>query len=891
LKGRTDKLLVLEQLVEEELIECNGRANATGLVFVDRRITAMALHCYFQWRQETSKYATNWLSAVEARHQIAVWETTRLHLRQTQNDDGVFDDSSDDPFCLSQKQQACFQHDNTTRRIVGPMQNKAAVKSVALVRNPTQIFNSLSMPQKYFSAVELRQQQHSWVHKEMKLQDTVKELHDGDTNLMFATSVVEEGIDVQSCSFVIAFDGISSVKSYIQMKGRARQKNAKFFVLYNPKNAVEKLDLNLAQAMDSRVQSLVREKAKESMKKSDNRCRIEGPSRGPFSRMSQEIAAIERGFYKAGEAMVDLQSAKSLLYRYFLSIPMDKYMRSRKDSLMACLPLFTNDQLELPSHLPPEVRTVVVPNKFKAASKKEKQNVLSLMACVRLHRHGLLNERLLPLSANDLNAKILNVMPFCDTTVRRQRRISWTMFDGENLQKIYVYPVKQVGCRFSLYEEKLNGMGHCLGIVTMEPIKSFFGPIPVSHKEFGNMQLSLRDPVSIVCSRGQRQLLQNLFDLLLNFRWGRRQGQQIYCDIRAVNECSNSVIPLYLIGILSKELTMDWGLMATLVQESQRSEEQRRCSLLLNDQSRPVLWPRLWIPSYSQSFMRYVVFKPTGRLCSAPFPFNNENVRTFQDYFKELYSVHVSDDEPLFEAQYMWTCHYGLSTSLEHSGTYFHGEMPSFVSVELPPSVCLEAPLANAHIALLTVFLPQLLYIFERHQTTEAFIQHAEETLPTLGSICRNLSHEQVSMALTAKSSNLSENYEKLEWLGDAVLKLLQTDSLVKSDCLKDCFHFLHEGNLSMLRDSMGTNVRLTEVCQDFDSLFQLHRRAHFECCLLTHPKSHNLDTKDLCQTRFGTIYSSSTTFSRDLDTQSIPADAEVEFRGVPAEPPNKMPC
>ena len=51
MQGRTDKLLALEELLEEQ-IEEHGGAETVGLVFVERRITAMALHNYFVHRSK-----------------------------------------------------------------------------------------------------------------------------------------------------------------------------------------------------------------------------------------------------------------------------------------------------------------------------------------------------------------------------------------------------------------------------------------------------------------------------------------------------------------------------------------------------------------------------------------------------------------------------------------------------------------------------------------------------------------------------------------------------------------------------------------------------------------------------------------------------------------------
>jgi hypothetical protein len=57
--GRTEKLAVLEQLLEDT-IESNGASNTVGVVFVDRRITALALYDYFRNRDKGIKLG-NWI--------------------------------------------------------------------------------------------------------------------------------------------------------------------------------------------------------------------------------------------------------------------------------------------------------------------------------------------------------------------------------------------------------------------------------------------------------------------------------------------------------------------------------------------------------------------------------------------------------------------------------------------------------------------------------------------------------------------------------------------------------------------------------------------------------------------------------------------------------------
>ncbi|KAK3315325.1 hypothetical protein B0H66DRAFT_606212 [Apodospora peruviana] len=53
----------------------------------------------------------------------------------------------------------------------------------------------------------------------------------GKTNLLVATSVLEEGIDVPACNLVICFDKLTSPKSFIQRRGRARMTTSQLYLL------------------------------------------------------------------------------------------------------------------------------------------------------------------------------------------------------------------------------------------------------------------------------------------------------------------------------------------------------------------------------------------------------------------------------------------------------------------------------------------------------------------------------------------------------------------------------------------------------------------------------------------------------------------------------------
>ena len=65
-------------------------------------------------------------------------------------------------------------------------------------------------------------------------------------NLLIATSVVEEGVDVPRCNLVVRFDFPQNFRSYLQSKGRARAKESTYLVLIehesSPKSRSDLMD-------------------------------------------------------------------------------------------------------------------------------------------------------------------------------------------------------------------------------------------------------------------------------------------------------------------------------------------------------------------------------------------------------------------------------------------------------------------------------------------------------------------------------------------------------------------------------------------------------------------------------------------------------------------------
>lgn len=208
------------------------------------------------------------------------------------------------------------------------------------------------------------------------------------------------------------------------------------------------------------------------------------------------------------------------------------------------------------------------------------------------------------------------------------------------------------------------------------------------------------------------------------------------------------------------------------------------------------------------------------------------NVRTYADYFKEIKKCPIDETSYLFSVQQQWYFPCKIRREIHksvHQTRFKETEMPhtfqdnqhslcdGLTTTLLPLDLCMEAPIADAGLFFLCIFLPQILYSIEKYVIASLFVQRCSDHLPILGSYLEKIAvdhFDEILDALTTKSCDWERNYDRLEWLGDAVLKLIHTDSLLYSYDLCKWVSCLREDDLSLLRSSLGSNKRLCSLCE-----------------------------------------------------------------------------
>ncbi|KAL3422431.1 dicer-like protein 2 [Phlyctema vagabunda] len=201
-------------------------------------------------------------------------------------------------------------------------------------------------------------------------------------NLVIATSVLEEGIDVPACNIVICFQKPANLKSFVQRRGRARQKDSKLVLLLDNltdrANDWEDLELTMKRMYEDEMRTL------------------------------QEVLTIEENEEHDGRqfkiertgALIDLDNSLAHLHHFCAALPRKQYVDLRPDFI--CTP--TGGSLVVATViLPLSVDEAVRVAHSRTAWLSEKNAIkdAAFEAYIALYRAGLVNENLLPLLRHD----------------------------------------------------------------------------------------------------------------------------------------------------------------------------------------------------------------------------------------------------------------------------------------------------------------------------------------------------------------------------------------------------------------------------------------------------------------------------------------------------------
>ncbi|KAA3466646.1 endoribonuclease Dicer-like protein 2-like isoform X1 [Gossypium australe] len=203
-----------------------------------------------------------------------------------------------------------------------------------------------------------------------KQNEIVEEFRKGIVNIIVATSILEEGLDVQACNLIIRFDPSPTVCSFIQSRGRARMQNSDYLLM------VKSGDFSTHSRLKNYLTS-------GDVMRKESLCHASDPC----SPLSNDLCDEEFYHVASTGAFMTLSSSVGLIYFYCSRLPADGYFKPTPRCIIdKQMGICT---LHLPKSSP--IQTVCVKGNFKSLKQKA-----CFEACKQLHQIGALTDNLVP---------------------------------------------------------------------------------------------------------------------------------------------------------------------------------------------------------------------------------------------------------------------------------------------------------------------------------------------------------------------------------------------------------------------------------------------------------------------------------------------------------------
>ncbi|GAA5868109.1 hypothetical protein JCM3774_001024 [Rhodotorula dairenensis] len=622
---------------------------------------------------------------------------------------------------------------------------------------------------------------------------------EGDVNLLLATAVCEEGMDIQPCNFIVRFDLYQRHISMIQSKGRARAPGSHYLLFCEKGNVAEKRKLLQISRFDEDMFNLFDQTAEEDGEDLADELDFFG-------------AADERCTYlvePSTGATLTPHSALSLLQRYARSLP-------RSDEFSIGQPQYTvNDfgvnefgerQFSCTIVLPSASRVRVVTGPLRVSARIAKREA-AFSACKVLRNVGSLDEHLLPLRTLPQEEVIEEGSSEPVGSKKRQSAYEHKLADVfvprnpcEEETTYHVTALPFGGERGDMVHDKQ--LYRPLLFLTRNALPCLPGMTLYLQGE--TVDIFARPLGSVVVTAAQRRLLEafqvQFWQSILNrrLRIARRAGE---------SDAKRQDLELvYMLAIPQTDFTLgrflghesfDWDLMERAVQKKETRLDKIDLTMLgdsvIVDQAKHGC--RYFFERVMPDLRPYGPLPP-GRQSDAGFDTLMDYYSSFNDAF--FHSFHVDAEQPLIELRKMPKTVTHLTRTPRNDVTPNAKKLLSSLPRLGLPQTC-SLHFLPASIFRSALMLPSIIADLEQRCLVEEFNSKTFEG---------KLAHEHVRTALTSPSAAIGgSDYNRLELLGDSILKhLISTFVFVSQD------RTTHEGIMHRLRLELVNNRYLFEA-------------------------------------------------------------------------------
>ncbi|XVE75158.1 hypothetical protein DITRI_Ditri12bG0072900 [Diplodiscus trichospermus] len=605
-----------------------------------------------------------------------------------------------------------------------------------------------------------------------KQNEIVEEFRKGMVNIIVATSILEEGLDVQSCNLVIRFDPSATVCSFIQSRGRARMQNSDYLLM------VKSGDFSTHSRLKKYLASgdIMR---KESLSHASHPC---SPLRND---------SFEEEFYCVAStgAFMNLSSSVGLIYFYCSRLPADGYFKPTPRCVI-------NKEIGICTlHLPKSspIQSVRVQGNTKNLKQKA-----CFEACKQLHAIGSLTDNLVPdVVVEEIDAEEIGREPYNDDQPIFFPPELVNQCSMESITKYYCYlmelkqnfhyefPVHNI---MLLVRSQLEVDESSVGI----ELEVDRGILTVNLKYIGLIRLN-SDQV-ILCRRFQSALFRVLMDPK------EEKLTEVFSDPRLGNtpEIDYMLLPSNFLG---QNPVIDWSSVSSVSFSYEhvwkdhvncnagmiQTKSGLLCTCMI--QNSLVITPHNGRAYIINGFLDNLNANSLLRL-------SDGSVMTYKEYYELRHGIKLSFTRVSFLAgRHVFPVHNYLQRCRRKKE-----KESSNAFVELPPELC-DVIMSSISISTFYsfTFIPSIMHRLESLLlATNLKKMHLDHRMQNI-----SIPTMKVLEAITTKKCQEKFHLESLETLGDSFLKYAVCQQLFKKHQNQ------HEGLLSIRKDKIISNTAL----------------------------------------------------------------------------------
>ncbi|XP_050384255.1 endoribonuclease Dicer homolog 2 [Argentina anserina] len=605
-----------------------------------------------------------------------------------------------------------------------------------------------------------------------KHNEIVEEFRNGVVNIIVATSILEEGLDVQSCNLVVRFDPSSTVCSFIQSRGRARMQNSDYVLM------VKRGDSNTYSRLQNYLASgdIMR---KESLRHSSSPC------------SSLEIDLEDDGFYmvESTGASLTVESSIGLMYFYCSRLPSDGYFKpAPRWDVETCT-------LYLPKSCP--ILHVRVEGSGKFLKK-----ITCFEACKQLHKIGALTDNLVPDVVMEEAPQEFEHEPYADeqSSYVPSELVKPCSTDTSISYHCYLIELDQkFGCDIPINDFVLGMRSKLDRDISDLQFDLEFGRGFLSVKVKYGGEMALNPKQVLHCRKFQitifRIIMDHNLDKLKEALGGLCSGGNLGFDY----------LLLPGIRVHQRPSIIDWQcVISVLFPDEEYRKEHIDCSLprVLRTKNGVLCTCMIrnslvWTPHNGSLYcITGLLDEMNG---NSLLRLSDGTVLTYKQYYETKHGINLcSDKQLLLKGRRI----FHAKKHVLRGGKQAEKES-SNISVELPPELCsiIMSPISISCLHTFS-FVPSIMYHIEALLTAvnlkNMLLDQCTQKviIPT----------SKVLEAITTKKCQDKFHLESLEALGDSFLKYAASQQLFRT------YQNNHEGLLSVKKDRIVSNAALCRV-------------------------------------------------------------------------------